>query len=537
MCTPTINGGNGEVTITWTDPGSVATATTLATDPASPLTNQTLTLTATVTPAVTGTVEFDNHHVAVPGCAAVAVSPAGTAACSFAVTAAGSPYGLDAIFVPAPGTVAVGSTSASDRVVVGLDPTSTTLAASSLAPAAGDTVTYTATVAPADAGGAAPTGAVAFADGGTTIAACASQPLSGATATCSVSYPDGGSHAITASYQADANFAASTSPARTVTALPPTPANTAVPTIAGSAALGQTLTEANGSWTGSPTSFAYQWQDCDATGGACTAIAGATGQTYAPAAADVGHTLRVQESATNVTGTGGPAASASTAAVPGKSPAPPPPPAVTGPASTALPVVAGSPAVGQTLTCSQGSWTGSVPQSYAFQWLRDGAPIAGAAGAAYKVAAADAGHAVACRVTATNAAGSASAVGVAVRVAPVTGTASAGTAHVSGSTVTLTVSCAGAAGTTCAVTATLTVVETLRGSKVIAVSAAKSRRKSVTLGTGKVTLAAGRHASIKIKLNATGRRLLAARHTLRVKLGVAARSTFGHNQTVIFKQK
>jgi hypothetical protein len=180
-----------------------------------------------------------------------------------------------------------------------------------------------------------------------------------------------------------------------------------------------------------------------------------------------------------------------------------------------------------------------VPQSYAFQWLRDGAAIAGATTAGHKVVAADAGHAVACRVTATNTAASAIAVSVAVRVPPPSpsGTASAGTAHVSGSTVTLTVSCAGASGTKCAVTATLTVVETLRGSKVIAVSAAKSRRKSVTLGTGKVTLAAGRHASIKIKLNATGRRLLAARHTLRVKLGVAARSTFAHNQTVTFKQK
>jgi hypothetical protein len=533
-CTPTINGGNGEVTITWIDPGSIATATTLATAPASPVTNQTLTLTATVAPAATGTVEFDNHHVAIPGCGAVPVSPGGTAACSFAVTAAGSPYGLNAIFLPAAGTVAVGSTSASNRVVVGPDPTSTTLAASSTTLAAGATGTLTATVAPADAGAVAPTGTVAFADGGTTIPACASQPLSGAVATCSVSYPDGGSHAITAAYQADVNFGGSTSPSRTLTVTAPTPASTAVPTISGSAALGQKLTEANGTWTGSPTAFSYQWQDCDAAGSVCTAIAGATGQTYAPIAADVGHTLRVQESATNVTGTGGPASSAATDVVQ----APVVTPSVTAPASTVLPAVGGSPSVGQTLTCSPGTWTGSVPQTYAFQWLRDGAAIAGAAAAGYKVVAVDAGHRLACRVTATNSAAGVSAVSVAVSVPPPPATAKVGSAHVSGTAVSVPVSCAGAAGTACTITVTLTVVETLRGGKVIAVSAAKAGRRTVTLGTGKISLGAGRQASVKVKLNATGRRLLAARHRVAVKLAVttSGRAAAVRSQTVVLRK-
>ena len=47
-----------------------------------------------------------------------------------------------------------------------------------------------------------------------------------------------------------------------------------------------------------PDELPYQWQDCDASGGNCSAIAGATSQSYTPANGDVGHTLRVLESAT-----------------------------------------------------------------------------------------------------------------------------------------------------------------------------------------------------------------------------------------------
>jgi hypothetical protein len=85
--------------------------------------------------------------------------------------------------------------------------------------------------------------------------------------------------------------------------------------ISGSTTQGQTLTEAHGSWTNSPMSYAYQWEDCDASGNSCTAISGATGQTYVLTAGDVGHTIRVQERATNEGGTGEPASSAATAVV------------------------------------------------------------------------------------------------------------------------------------------------------------------------------------------------------------------------------
>ena len=88
------------------------------------------------------------------------------------------------------------------------------------------------------------------------------------------------------------------------TAAPATgvPANTAVPTIAGTAA-GGTLTDLHGSWTNSPTSFTYQWLSCTGTSAStCTAISGATAQTYAVPAASDGLGYEVQETASNISG-------------------------------------------------------------------------------------------------------------------------------------------------------------------------------------------------------------------------------------------
>lgn len=59
-----------------------------------------------------------------------------------------------------------------------------------------------------------------------------------------------------------------------------------------------------GTWNGTtPMSFAYQWRRCDLAGASCIDIPGATGQTYTPVAADVGHTLRLRVTATNAGGT------------------------------------------------------------------------------------------------------------------------------------------------------------------------------------------------------------------------------------------
>jgi hypothetical protein len=80
------------------------------------------------------------------------------------------------------------------------------------------------------------------------------------------------------------------------------PTNTRLPTVSGTAQLGQTLSAAPGAWSNPPVSIAYQWQRCDASGAACVAIPGATGQTYNVGVADPGATLRVAVTASNKVG-------------------------------------------------------------------------------------------------------------------------------------------------------------------------------------------------------------------------------------------
>jgi hypothetical protein len=74
------------------------------------------------------------------------------------------------------------------------------------------------------------------------------------------------------------------------------------PAVAGEPLEGQTLTESHAGWSVSPGSYAYQWEDCNFAGGGCTPIAGATAQSYTLASADVGHTVRVTETATDSLG-------------------------------------------------------------------------------------------------------------------------------------------------------------------------------------------------------------------------------------------
>jgi hypothetical protein len=84
------------------------------------------------------------------------------------------------------------------------------------------------------------------------------------------------------------------------------------------------------------------------------------------------------------------------------------------PAVTAPPSVGGSPVTGQTLTCVPATFSGDTPQEIGTVWLRDGQQAA--TGTQYAIPPADAGHAIACRQTAANAYGSASADSAAVSV-------------------------------------------------------------------------------------------------------------------------
>jgi hypothetical protein len=102
---------------------------------------------------------------------------------------------------------------------------------------------------------------------------------------------------------ADGATAARSDPTARITASA-APANTSRPTITGDATAGEELTAEAGSWSNSPTSFAYQWQRCDVDALTCFDVVGATGKTYGVRSADVGFRLRVRVRASNSNGSG-----------------------------------------------------------------------------------------------------------------------------------------------------------------------------------------------------------------------------------------
>jgi uncharacterized lipoprotein len=202
----------------------------------------------------------------------------------------------------------------------------------------------------------------------------------------------------------------------TGTVVPAAPVNTALPKVSGSTLEGQTLTATEGSWSGSPTAFAYQWQDCNTSGEACSNISGASASSYRLAAGDVGHRLRVVVTATNSGGSTKASSEASATVLPPS------------PVDTALPQVSGTALEGQTMTATEGSWSGT-PTAFAYQWedcnLAGGgcSEISGATSSSYKLAAGDVGHRIRVVVTATNAGGStkasSEATGTVLPLAPV----------------------------------------------------------------------------------------------------------------------
>ncbi len=81
------------------------------------------------------------------------------------------------------------------------------------------------------------------------------------------------------------------------------PRNTSVPTISGTLREAESLTANPGVWEGTqPIAFSYQWQRCDANGGNCASIAGATSRNYVVTSADVSRSVRVIVRGTNAAG-------------------------------------------------------------------------------------------------------------------------------------------------------------------------------------------------------------------------------------------
>lgn len=78
--------------------------------------------------------------------------------------------------------------------------------------------------------------------------------------------------------------------------------------------------------------------------------------------------------------------------------------AVAVPVNSVAPVISGNVQVGQTLSTTNGTWS-NTPTSYAYQWKRAGVDIGSATASTYVLVEADAGAAITCAVTASNAGG------------------------------------------------------------------------------------------------------------------------------------
>lgn len=168
--------------------------------------------------------------------------------------------------------------------------------------------------------------------------------------------------------------------------------NTVAPALTGTAEVGETLTVTNGTWSGVPTpSNSRQWL-ADSV-----AIAGATGLTYDLTAAEAGKVITVRVTSTNGAGSVSVLSNASAEVL------------MEAPENTVAPVITGTAKVGETLTVTNGTWTGIPTPTYERQWYADDEPIEGADGLTYVLTEDEEGAVITVVVTATNVAGSAQA--------------------------------------------------------------------------------------------------------------------------------
>lgn len=195
------------------------------------------------------------------------------------------------------------------------------------------------------------------------------------------------------------------------------PKNTKAPAITGTARVPNRLSVTNGTWSGAPTSYTYQWFRCTAAvkkaatkpAASCSTIAAATASFYTLTDADTGKFILARVSGVNVSGTAS-IHTVSTGAVVAQ---------FLAPANTVAPVVTGSAVSTSTLSASNGTWTES-PTTFSYQWYRctkaqraasnalasGCSNIGGATAATYDLTSADVGKFVGVAVTAINVAGS-----------------------------------------------------------------------------------------------------------------------------------
>ena len=136
------------------------------------------------------------------------------------------------------------------------------------------------------------------------------------------------------------------------------PVNLELPTVLGNLLDGQLLSALSGSWSGTePITYTFQWLVCDAAGEKCSEISKATEPVLKLVSGLIGDTVKVVVTATN--GAGSTSATSSPTSV------------IAGllPSSGKAPEILGSLVDGQLLSATSGSWSGSEPITYAYQWL------------------------------------------------------------------------------------------------------------------------------------------------------------------------
>jgi hypothetical protein len=180
------------------------------------------------------------------------------------------------------------------------------------------------------------------------------------------------------------------------------PTNTSPPSISGDAREGRTVTAEDGTWAGTPPiTYTYDWSRCDSNLANCSQVG--TAKTYAVQSADVGARLKLAVTAKNADGTGTATAASGTVTTADR------------PANASPPTISGTARTGEVLTAANGTWHGTAPITFGYQWLRCDASgkacadIATATATTYRLADADTGKTVRIRVTANNSVGSQSA--------------------------------------------------------------------------------------------------------------------------------
>jgi hypothetical protein len=182
------------------------------------------------------------------------------------------------------------------------------------------------------------------------------------------------------------------------------PVNTQEPSIEGTARVRQVLRGDRGDWTNAD-SFEYRWTRCDPDGSApdasdCAPISDATGTNYRIRAADRGFRIRFRVTARNATGSTTRASNPTAIVQPAD--------ASGAPTNTSRPTISGTPAPGNRLDASRGSWSGDQPMTFGFRWIRcnaqgnDCGDISGATENNYVVQTADLGRTLRVRVIARN---------------------------------------------------------------------------------------------------------------------------------------